>query len=196
VSSHSRQCPLIGEPLLKRIPSTSLCRGVLLMFPHPCRIDWSHLPTTTSLSSRRNTIAAAGEPPSTLLSPLDLSSSSKAYRAMRHEPWMLIVNSCSPVDHRSRPTGWATPCRAPLLGWASQAECHYWAGLAGCAVALGRALEYILVARGLNEIPFHFPFGLNSSLNLENSYLSVQSSQNHETNFVGFLISKSIHEKC
>jgi hypothetical protein len=46
----------------------------------------------------------------------------------------------------------------------------------------------------LNRILFLFLFGLNSSLNFENSYLSIQSSKNHETSSVSFLISGPIHK--
>jgi hypothetical protein len=47
------------------------------------------------------------------------------------------------------------------------------------------------LARWDLEIPFLLCFGLNSSLKFENSYPSVESSKNHETSFVSFLISRS-----
>jgi hypothetical protein len=36
--------------------------------------------------------------------------------------------------------------------------------------------------------PFLFPFDLNSYLNFENLYLSVQGSKNYETSFIGFIV--------
>jgi hypothetical protein len=49
--------------------------------------------------------------------------------------------------------------------------------------------------RDSNRNPFHFPFGLNSSLNFVDSYLSVQSSKNHETGSVGFINLSSTQKK-
>jgi hypothetical protein len=50
------------------------------------------------------------------------------------------------------------------------------AGRERCAA--GPPAGFDPVALGFKEILFHFYFGLNSSLNFENSYLSVQYSKN------------------
>jgi hypothetical protein len=68
------------------------------------------------------------------------------------------------------------------------------AGL-GKPLALCRVCGFSAVGIGFKRIPFYFPFGLNSSLNFENSYLFEYMFKIHKTNFVGFVILSSIHEK-
>jgi hypothetical protein len=60
-------------------------------------------------------------------------------------------------------------------------------------VRVGRMATFGPLARAEIEKPFLFCFGLNSNLNLKNSYLPVQSSKNHETSSVGFIISRATH---
>jgi hypothetical protein len=131
---------------------------------------------------------------------------------VRHEPWMLTVSMFSSARQPS-PTGshavphalcaaaapawalhalYATMCRTP---WASlvnrrPSEPH-WPGYTA-AVGVGRMAAFGALARAKIEIPFLFSFGLNLSLNFENSDLLVQISKNHETNSVGFTNSRSI----
>jgi hypothetical protein len=71
---------------------------------------------------------------------------------------------------------------------------HCWPRLVGHTTLcmLGRA-GMQPSGRDSNEIPFYFPFRLNSYLNFENSYLSVQSSKNSEISSIGFVISRSIY---
>jgi hypothetical protein len=69
-------------------------------------------------------------------------------------------------------------------------------------LARGSGLRYALCTLGRagmppsgrdsNETPFHFHFGLNSSLNFEISYLFEYVSKIHETGSVGFVILISI----
>jgi hypothetical protein len=103
------------------------------MFPPSHKIDRSHLPTTTSLSSRQNTIAATGEPPSTLTSLLVRVRARKVVGPMRRELWMLTVNSCSPPGHWSHPTGHAMP-----LAPAAHAMPNSRSGRAGSHAPVGR----------------------------------------------------------
>jgi hypothetical protein len=65
--------------------------------------------------------------------------------------------------------------------------------MASSGRALGRPhTGFSPLAVGFKENLFHFSFGLNSSLNFKNSYLSVQYSKNHEISSVGFVIMSSI----
>jgi hypothetical protein len=114
---------------------------------------------------------------------------------------------CSECCHRARAscrTALALTRVAPsepaqsLMGQASRAACRFWLG---CEATVGLGHDrprghFWPIGQNLNRNPFPFHFGLNSSLNFENSYLSAKSSKNHETNSVRFLNSSSIHEKC
>jgi hypothetical protein len=115
----------------------------------------------------------------------------KLARLVRREPWVTMVNMGSSAGGRSCPAGHATPLAPAAHAVPSVSppdrrtvlHCARWA-----------TQEYGPVAWDSNKIPFPFHFGLNASLNFENSYLPIHSSKNHETSLVGFLISISIYE--
>jgi hypothetical protein len=69
--------------------------------------------------------------------------------------------------------GWPHALGPRLAQWPCQAS---WV-----AVRMGHVATFSPLASWELEIPFLFCFGLNSNLNLKNSYLSDQSSKNHET---------------
>jgi hypothetical protein len=89
-----------------------------------------------------------------------------AMRALCHAPW-----AC-PIARGLREPCW--PGCEPIAG-------------------MGHIATFGPMAWDSNRIPFLFPFVFNSSLNFENPYLSVQSSKNHETSSVSFVISRSTH---
>jgi hypothetical protein len=127
-----------------------------------------------------------------------------------------MVKTLSSSGHRSLITSHDAILveRAPTLLWPHR--CAVPRGLAwlplghvrpGCVVLCrpGRASLASYSARphagfcpnglGLNEIPFHFHFGLNSNLNFESLQQLEYLSKIHETCSVGFIILSSIQEK-
>jgi hypothetical protein len=95
------------------------------------------------------------------------------------------------------------PCQVVVMRTQPSTELHrvlcaaLWPG-SGATIGLGRGKphgHFWPVGQILNENFFQFHFGLNSSLNFENSYISIQSSKNHETNSVGFVKLSSTQEK-
>jgi hypothetical protein len=66
---------------------------------------------------------------------------------------------------------------------------HYWLVLAGHLRIVRSWPSWNAAQRlGFNWKSFFNFFGLNSYLNLENSYLSIQSSRNYKTSAIGFVI--------
>jgi hypothetical protein len=101
-------------------------------------------------------------------------------RRPHHAHWV-------PCSSAGRAPLWASPVvHGPLATMAQAraghaASCERWA-----------AAQFWPSSAGSNEIPFQFHFSLNFKI----SYLSVRSSKNYETDSVGFIILRYIHEKC
>jgi hypothetical protein len=202
---------LFDEPMLHRRLSSFPCLGRLLMHLSPCRTERSTFPSLPSTTTAVP-LTAAGECHPFLSSclaamrwPISCCSAGapKLSEACGEDlPWFWPMLAHLRPCHRGRralrdgatcaPAA-SAPCPVgrphTVLGHASQAVSTLlaWASGPRYIVYAGPHMAFTPLARSGMEIPFLFLFGLNSSSIFKNSYLSIQSSKNHETSSAGFV---------
>jgi hypothetical protein len=104
-----------------------------------------------------------------------------------HNVLVLTGRSPSLADSHAKPRAMhavATPKGAIAPLWLQTGYTYRFWPNREATVGLGHGRpcgHFQPVGQDLNRNPFPFHFGLNSSLNLENLYLPIQSSKNYET---------------